>query len=363
VPPSESVAAASGGRLVKALTFAGRQSVRFESVAEPAIEDAADVIVGVRLTAVCGSDLHVYHERERGLDPGTVLGHEVVGEVLEVGPAVGTLEPGNRVASPFTTSCGQCFYCQRGLTCRCAVGQLFGWVEEGKGLQGTQAERVRVPLADSTLLALPEDVSDEEGLLLGDVLSTGYFCAELAGVDSSGVYVVLGCGPVGLMAIVATRHRGAERIYAVDAVPERLELARGFGAVPVSYEAGSPFAVIGEATEGRGADAVLEVVGSPAATRLAVDLVRPGGVVASVGVHTEARFAFSPVEAYDKNLTYRSGRCPARHYMERLLPLVRQGRYPLSSVISHRLALEDGPEGYALFDAKQDGCTKVVLKP
>jgi threonine dehydrogenase-like Zn-dependent dehydrogenase len=348
---------------VKALTFGGRQSVRFETVVEPAIEDPSDVVVEVRLTAVCGSDLHVYHERERGLDPGTILGHELVGEVLEAGTGVEALEPGDRVASPFTTSCGQCFFCTRGLTCRCAEGQLFGWVEEGKGLQGTQAERVRVPLADSTLLALPEDVSDEEGLLLGDVLSTGYFCADLAGVDPSGIFAVVGCGPVGLMAVVAAHHRGAERIYAVDSVPERLELARGFGAVPVSYEEGSPVDVVREATDGRGADAVLEVVGSPSATRLAVDLVRPGGVVASVGVHTEEHFAFSPVEAYDKNLTYRSGRCPARHYMERLLPLVRQGRYPLSSVISHRLALEDGPRGYALFDAKQDGCTKVVLKP
>jgi threonine dehydrogenase-like Zn-dependent dehydrogenase len=165
------------------------------------------------------------------------------------------------------------------------------------------------------------------------------------------------------MATVAARHRGAERIFAVDSVPERLELARGFGAATVDYEKGSPVDVVGEATEGRGADAVLEAVGSPAATRLAVDLVRPGGVVASVGVHTEEQFAFSPVEAYDKNLTYRSGRCPARHYMERLLPLVREGRYPLGSVISHRLALEDGPEGYARFDARRDGCTKVVLTP
>jgi threonine dehydrogenase-like Zn-dependent dehydrogenase len=348
---------------VKALTFGGRKSVRYESVAEPAIEEPSDVIVGVRLTAVCGSDLHVYHERERGLDPGTVLGHEFVGEVLETGAGVETFKPGDRVASPFTTSCGRCFFCRRGLTCRCVDGQLFGWVEEGKGLQGTQAERVRVPLADSTLLGLPEDVSDEEGLLLGDVLSTGYFGTDLAGVDSSGIFAILGCGPVGLMAIVAARHRGAEGIYAVDSVPERLALARGFGAATVDHEEGSAVDVVREATEGRGADAVLEAVGSPAATRLAVDLVRPGGVVASVGVHTEERFAFSPVEAYDKNLTYRGGRCPARHYMEKLLPLVRQGRYPLSSVISHRFALEGGPEGYSLFDAKRDGCTKVVLRP
>lgn len=348
---------------MKALTFAGNRSVRFESVPEPAILAPTDAIVAVRLAGICGSDLHVYHERERGLDHGTIMGHELVGAVLDVGGEVARLRPGERVACPFTTSCGRCFFCIRGLTCRCEKGQLFGWVEAGRGLQGTQAERVRVPLADSTLLSLPDAVSDEEGLLLGDVLPTGYFCADLAGVDGSGTYAVVGCGPVGLMAIAASRHLGAERILAIDSVPERLSLARALGARAVDYRAESPLEAIRALTEGRGADAVLEVVGSPAATRLALDLVRPGGVVASVGVHTEEQLAFSPGEAYDKNLTYRTGRCPARHYMERLLRLVSEGRFPLGSVISHRLGLEDGPRGYALFDAKQDGCTKVVLAP
>jgi threonine dehydrogenase-like Zn-dependent dehydrogenase len=220
-----------------------------------------------------------------------------------------------------------------------------------------------VPLADSTLVKLPDSVSDEDGLLLGDVLPTGYFCADLAGVDDSGVYAVVGCGPVGLMAVVAARYRGAEQIVAIDSVPERLELARAFGARPLDFRGESPLEVLRAMTDGRGADAALEVVGSPAATRTAVDLVRPGGVVASVGVHTEERFAFAPGEAYDRNLTYRTGRCPARHYMEELLPLVAEGRLPLSAVISHRMTLEDGPDAYALFDRKRDGCTKVVLAP
>jgi threonine dehydrogenase-like Zn-dependent dehydrogenase len=348
---------------MKALTFAGKEDVRFGPVAEPAILEPGDAIVGVRLSAICGSDLHAYHEREKGLDRGTTLGHELVGEVLEVGGEVRSLRAGDRVASPFTTSCGRCFYCARGLTCRCIRGQLLGWVSSGRGLQGTQAERVRVPLAESTLLRLPDGVSDEEGLLLGDALPTGHFCAELAGIDPSGTYAVIGCGPVGLMAIAATRRRGGERVVAIDAVPERLRLAGGFGARPLDYRAESPGEAIRDLTEGRGADAVLEVVGSPQATRLAFDLVRPGGVVASVGVHTEDHLAFTPGEAYDKNLTYRTGRCPARHYMERLLPLVLERSLPLASVISHRMRLEDGPRGYALFDAKGDGCTKVVLAP
>ena len=348
---------------MKALTFGGEKAVRLGSVPEPAVEAPGDALVRVLLSAVCGSDLHVYHGREKGIDPGTVMGHEMVGEVVEVGPEVRSVKPGDRVACPFTTSCGQCFYCTRGLTCRCTEGQLFGWVEGGAGLQGTQAERVRVPLADSTLVPLPDTIGDEEGLLVGDVLPTGYFCADLAGVDDSGVYAVVGCGPVGLMAVAAARHRGAGRVVAIDAVPDRLALAEAFGARALDYRSESPLEVLREMTEGRGADAVLEVVGSPAATRTAVDLVRPGGVVASVGVHTEEHLAFAPAEAYDRNLTYRTGRCPARHYMERLLPLVCEGGFPLRQVISHRFALEDGPEAYTLFDTKRDGCTKAVLRP
>jgi 2-desacetyl-2-hydroxyethyl bacteriochlorophyllide A dehydrogenase len=348
---------------VKALTFGGEKVVHLASVPEPTVEAPGDVLVQVLLSAVCGSDLHVYHAREKGLDPGTVMGHEMVGEVLEVGSEVSAVRAGDRVACPFTTSCGRCFYCTRGLTCRCSSGQLFGWIEGGEGLHGTQAERVRVPLADSTLAALPEGVSDEDGLLLGDVLSTGFYCAELAEVEAGGVYAVVGCGPVGLMAVAGARHRGAESIVALDTIPERLELARALGAQALDYRKDSPVDVVREMTDGRGADAVLEVVGSPAATRTAADLLRPGGILASVGVHTEEHLAFSPVEAYDKNLTYRTGRCPARRMMGELIPLVAEGRLSLPPVISHRLPLDDGPGAYALFDEKRDGCTKVVLEP
>jgi threonine dehydrogenase-like Zn-dependent dehydrogenase len=347
---------------VRALTFGGKGVVRVESVPDPSIQHLGDAVLRVRLTAVCGSDLHVYRGHEKGLDPGTVMGHELVGDVVEVGDGVESVRPGDRVACPFTTSCGGCFYCLHGLTCRCPSGQLLGWVEGGRGLQGTQAEYVRIPLADATLVRLPDAVSDEAGLLLGDVVPTGYFCADLAGVDDGGVSVVLGCGPVGLMAVAAARQRGARTIVAIDSVCERLAIARAIGAHPLDLREGAAAEVVKKLTEGRGADAVLEAVGSPAATRLAVDLVRPGGVIASVGVHTEEHLAFSPVEAYDKNLTYRSGRCPARHYMDRLLPLVADGVFPVDAVVSHRLPLEEGPRAYAIFDAKQDGCTKVVLE-
>jgi threonine dehydrogenase-like Zn-dependent dehydrogenase len=348
---------------MRGLTFHGKGDIRFESVPDPVIETPTDAIVRLRLGAICGSDLHVYHERERGLDRGTVMGHEFVGEVVEVGPGVEHIARGSRVLSPFTTSCGQCFYCRRGLTARCAHGALYGWVQDGSGLEGAQAEYIRVPLADGTLVEIPETVPDEEALLLGDVLSTGYFCARQAEVNSEGVYAVVGCGPVGLMACVGAHELGARTVYAIDSVPERLALAARFGAIPINFETSDPVGTLRDATDGRGADAVLEVVGSPAASRLAMDLLRPGGTLSIVGVHTEEHFSISPVEAYDKNLTLRIGRCPARAVLAELLPMVEQRKYDLGAVFSHRLPLSEGARGYEIFDRKQDGCTKVLLTP
>ncbi len=346
---------------MKAVTFQGNTRVEISTVPDPALLAPGDVIVRNRVSAICGSDLHVYLGRETGIEPGTVMGHEFLGEVVEVGKAVKRFRAGDLAVAPFTTNCAECFYCQRNLTCRCTRGQLFGWVVNGRGLEGAQAEYVRVPLADSTLMKLPPDVEVETALFLGDILATGFFCADLAEVGPEGAYAVLGCGPVGLFAILGARERGGERVFAVDLLPERLALAERFGAVSIDAREQDPREAVREATEGRGADAVLEVVGSPEATRLAFDLVRPGGIVSAVGVHTEAEFAFSPAEAYDKNLTYRAGRCPARHYMDRLLPLVREKKYDFASIVSHRLPLVDAVRGYHLFERKLEGCTKVLL--
>lgn len=348
---------------MKAITFQGPGELRVDTIPDPAIERPTDVIVRVRLTAICGSDLHVYHGLEQGLDLGTVMGHEFVGEIVDTGSEVRRLKRGDAVLSPFSTSCGRCFFCREGLTSRCASGSLFGWVENGEGLQGAQAELVRIPLADATLLPVPTDVTTDEALLLGDVLSTGYYCAQQADVSPGGTYAVLGCGPVGLSAIIGARELGAEEIYAIDCIAERLSLAEAFGATPVDFLRDNPADRLLRATDGRGADAVLEVVGNAAAHRSAVDLVRPGGTISVVGVHNESQFAFSPTEAYDKNLTYRVGRCPARHVAEWLIPVVRSKKYDLSAIISHRLPLEQGAAAYPMFDEKRDGCTKVVLEP
>lgn len=353
---------------MKALTFQGKENIVYQQVADPSVLAATDAIVKVKIAGVCGSDLHVYHCRETGLDNGTVMGHEFVGEIVEIGRDVKCFRRGDLVFSPFTTSCGVCFYCKIGLTCRCEKGSFYGWVEKGAGLHGGQAEYVRVPLADTTLLPLSNDLSLEQGLLLGDIFSTGYFCADMAGIQAKGTYVVIGCGPVGLMAIVGAKDLGAEHIYAIDTIPERLEKAKSFGAIPLNplskgVLSGSMDVVekIKSVTNGRGADAVLEVVGSPSASRLAVDLVRPGGTISTVGVHTTEHFSFSPVEAYNKNLTYKVGRCPARFYAEKL---IREGivqRYDIESVISHRFDLADGAAAYRIFDKKEDNCLKAVL--
>jgi len=348
---------------MRGLTFRGLRAVDCETVADPAIAAPTDVIVEVELAAVCGSDMHVWHGREGGLDAGTVMGHEFLGRVVETGAEVSSVRRGDRVFSPFTTSCGRCFYCTRGLTARCERGQLFGWVQEGRGLHGGQAEYVRVPLADTTLVPLPEGVSPEEGLLLGDVLSTGYYGAKMAGMAADAVCAVVGCGPVGLMAVVGARLLGAERIYALDAVPERLARARAFGAEPIHVGEADAGEVLRAATSGRGADAVLEAVGSPEATRTAFDLVRPGGTIAAVGVHNEKQFPFSPTEAYDRNVTYRIGRCPARAMIDELTPLLVRDRPDVASIVTHRMPLARGAEAYALFDARRDGCVKVVLTP
>jgi threonine dehydrogenase-like Zn-dependent dehydrogenase len=347
---------------MKAVTFQGIARVETSTVPDPELRDPGDVIVQNRLSAICGSDLHVYLGRETGIEPGTVMGHEFLGEVLEVGKDVTRFSVGDLVVSPFTTSCGECFYCRKGLTCRCVEGQLFGWIQDGRGLEGAQAEYVRVPLADSTLVKLPPAIDTEAALFLGDVLATGFFCADMADTGPDGTYAVIGCGPVGLFAVLGARERGAERVYAVDVVSERLELAKSFGATPIDARRSDPRDVVRGATEGRGADAVLEVVGSPEATRLAFELVRPGGIVSAVGVHTEPQLAFSPVEAYDKNLTYRAGRCPARAYIERLLPLVMERKYDFTSIVSHRMTLAEAPRGYHLFERKLEACTKVLLR-
>lgn len=348
---------------MQALTFGGVETIIHTSVTDPKILHPTDAIVQITLSAICGSDLHVYHGRETGLDNGTVMGHEFVGTIIETGIDVKKFYKGSRVLSPFTTSCGECFYCRIGLTCRCVKGNLFGWVQSGHGLHGAQAQFIRVPMADSTLIPLSNDINEEKGLLLGDIFSTGYFCADNAGINANGTFVVVGCGPVGLMTVVAAKHLGAENLFAVDHSNDRLQMAKEYGAIPLHSSSIDIKAAIMNVTDGRGADAVMEVVGSSEALRLAIDLLRPGGTISSVGVHTAKNFSFSPTEAYDKNLVYKIGRCPAHYYAEKLLKEEVIQRYRVEKIITHHFQLNEGAKAYEIFDKKLDSCIKAVLRP
>ncbi len=348
---------------MQALTFHGVRDVRVEDVDEPVLRDPGDALVAVTLAGVCGSDLHQYHGREGRLDPGTVMGHEIVGRIVAVGEGVTRRAVGERVISAFTVNCGACFFCTSGLTARCVHAQLLGDVRSGRGLQGGQAALVRVPFADTTLAVVPDDIEDSLALLCCDVLPTGFHAANIARVREGSVAVVIGAGPVGLMAVLAAKHRGAREVIAVDAVPERLALARRLGAVAVAAEESAARAAVNAVSEGRGADSILECVGSAAAGQLAFELVRVGGAIGAVGVHHESHFAFSPGQAYDKNLSYRAGRCSARRWIDEILPLVKALPEEVSEVFSHTMPLADGPRAYDIFDRKVDGCIKVALAP
>ncbi len=345
---------------MRAICFEDVTKLNVSTLADPALQADGDCIVKVEMAGLCGSDLHPYWGREKGLDAGTVMGHEFVGRVVQMGSDVKELTAGDRVFAPFSTNCGDCYYCNHGLPSRCRRGQLFGWRNSGNGLHGGQAEFVRVPLAAGTLMKVPEQMSCELALLLGDNLSTGYFCTDLAETKPDGVYAVLGCGNVGLMALSAAKLKGCHNLVAFDLIAERREMAEQLGAIVVA-SADAAKATIAKLTDGRGADAVMELVGMPEAQRLAYELVRPGGTIATVGCHCDTTFAFSPVDAYDKNLTYRTGRCPARYYMQQLTELPQIQQFNWRSFITHYFSLDDGPRAYDLFSKRQQGIIKGVF--
>ncbi|KAJ2660630.1 hypothetical protein IWW48_002839 [Coemansia sp. RSA 1200] len=359
---------------MQAVVFKQPYKVAYEQVLRPTDPQEGEAIVRVMACGLCGSDLHPYRGAEKGLRQGTVCGHEFAGVVEQVGAGV-QLEPGARVAASFTTACGSCWFCNHALSSRCEKAKLFGWIDErtGDGIHGAQAQFARVPNADGTLVVLPPDVSFENGVLLGDIFATGYFCARnaLDALARSGVpkeeltLAVVGCGPVGLCAIAGAQALGFEQIYAIDRVASRLQKAKDMGAMPV-YPDQDPQKIIQEATRsangGYGVDAVLEVVGAYQALETSFQLVRPGGVVSSVGVHAHDRgFPVSPEQCYDKNITFRSGRCPARSLMPELFHAV--GKSGVSQIISHRVPLSCAEKMYTLFESQASGILKVIFDP
>ena len=346
---------------MRGICFEGIERVAVRQLNDPVIEEPTDAIVNVELAGLCGSDLHPFFGRETGLDCGTVMGHEFVGTIVEKGADVTSLAVGDRVFSPFSTSCGLCHFCTTGLTSRCLYGQLFGWRQDGKGLHGAQADYIRVPLADGTLARVPEGIDDDTALLLGDNLSTGYYCADMVGIEADGIYAVIGCGTVGLLAIASAIRMGATNVFAIDPVGARLQIAAILGAETFTDEAAFGDALLA-ASDGRGADGVMEVVGVPAAQKLAYDTVRAGGTLSVVGCHCAPHFSFSPAAAYDKNLTYRTGRCPARHYMTLLADELSRSPMDLDWCITDRFSLSDAERAYTVFSKRLGGCVKAAIE-
>ncbi|RYO61587.1 hypothetical protein AA0113_g6536 [Alternaria arborescens] len=337
---------------MKAVVFKGPGKVVIEDRPIPKIQDAGDIIVKVEKTALCGSELHVF----RGHQPSAtdfVMGHEFTGHVHEVGSSIKTLKVGDRVVSPFTTSCGECFYCTHGFSSRCVKSQLFGC----PALDGGQAEYVRVPLADSTAVKAPSGIKDEALVLMADIFPTGMFAAKNGFQYSTpeeikdSVVVLIGCGPVALCALCNITDYKPKHILAVDSVPSRLELAKSLGAEPWNFQTDREGLDkrVKELTEGRGADIIIEVVGLSPALRMGYELVRPWGVISSVGVHN-GEIPWTGNEAYNKNVRIQMGRCPVRSVFEEALESLKRHQEKLGFMADKIMPLSEALEGYDLFD-------------
>jgi alcohol dehydrogenase len=342
------------------VTFQDVGDFRVQDVPKPSLRSASDVLLKVTLGAICGSDLHIYHGHTP-INPGAVIGHEFTGVVEEVGPEVRRFKPGDRVVASFFTACGHCYLCRRGWFAQCVDKGTFGHGEYFGDLGGGQAEWVVVPLADHTLEVIPEGMTDEQAIFVGDILSTAYFGAERAEIKPGDTVAVIGAGPVGLLAVMAAQLFGPARIYAVDMVDARLEVAQELGAVPVNAAEVHPVEFLAKVTQGHGVDRSIECVGLVSAVETAFECVRGGGTISMVGVPSKTEWQFPIMQAWMKDLTFRAGWCNVQAYMRPLLDLVAADRLRPERIISHRMRLEEAPEAYRMFDARE--ATKIVLTP
>lgn len=389
---------------MKALTWHGKSDMRCETVPDPRIEHPRDAIIKVTACAICGSDLHIFDGVIPEMRHGDILGHETMGEVVEVGAENKKLKVGDRVVVPFTIACGECFFCTRGFYSGCertnpdrqkaaklwgnAPAGLFGYSHLLGGYAGGQAEYLRVPYADVGPLKVPSGLTDEQVLFLSDIFPTGYMGADFCNIEGGETIAIWGCGPVGQFAIRSAFMLGAERVIAVDTVPERMAMARQSGAETVDFMREDVYERIMALTRGRGADACIDAVGTepetmasfdsvvdrikvatylttdrPHVLRQAIHCCRNFGVVSIIGVYGGFLDMVPMGSAINRGLTFRMAQTPLQHYQEKLLALIEEGQIDPSFVITHRARLEDGPDLYKTFRAKRDGCIKVVMKP
>ncbi len=347
---------------MKAIIYAGDGRVALEDVPQPSIEEPGDALVRVTTTAICGSDLHVLHGRIPGMSPGKVLGHEFVGTVEAAGSGVRRFAPGDRVLGSFTIPCGECWYCRRRLFSRCVDQRVFGYGAFFGDLDGAQAEYVRVPNADLALHAIEPQLGDEQVLFAGDIFTTGLEVAAEGRIEAGDTVLVLGCGPVGLMAVSAARAFRPDGILAVDTVPSRLAMAERLGAETVDAGRVDVPTFVGERTGDRGADVVLECVGAIPALDSALDAVRRGGRISVIGVHSDPEWTVALNIVFVKGVDIKfCGTANIVGRWDQALELIRDGAADPAAIISHRLPLEEGVVGYQLFEARE--ALKVVLTP
>jgi alcohol dehydrogenase len=345
---------------MRATVLQGPRDIRLEDVPDPELPGPEGVIVTVERTAICGSDLHLYHDAPTG--PGIRLGHEVIGTVAEAGPGVRQIRPGDRVLVSGVVGCGVCGPCMAGQPSFCRAGQQAA-LGTMPSLPGGQAEALAVPFANSFVLPIPEGVSDEEAVLLTDILPTGYLGALRADIRPGATVVVVGLGPVGIMALQCAKLFGPARILAVDLVPERLARAARLGAEPIDASVAPGCLQVLEATGGWGAESVIEAVGADATVLDAVSSACTGGTVSIVGVNLNMELAFPMALVLLKSLTVRSIFAPIPGTWSALVPLLQAGKLAVDGTFTHHLGLSRVAEAYELFDSRSDGVLKVLLNP
>jgi threonine dehydrogenase-like Zn-dependent dehydrogenase len=394
---------------VKALTFHGKRDVRIDEVPDPSIQDPTDAIVRITSTAICGSDLHLYEVLGMFIDEGDILGHEPMGIVEEVGPEVSHIKAGDRVVIPFNISCGDCWMCSRKYFAQCETTQvheyekgasLFGYTKMYGQVPGGQAEFLRVPQAHFGPIKVPEGPPDERFLFLSDVLPTAWQAVDYAAIPKGGSVAVFGLGPIGQMSARIARHRGAEQVFGIDTVPERLEMARRNGIEAIDAGKHDDIsATIRELTDGRGPDSAIDAVGMEAhgapgakaaqtivgllpdavaekltekaavdrlsALLACIDTVRRGGTVSISGVYGGQLDPLPMMQIFDKGLQLRMGQAHVRQWTDEILPLLEGEDDPLGvdDLTTHQLPLAEAPGAYEIFQKKEDGAIKVVLKP
>jgi threonine dehydrogenase-like Zn-dependent dehydrogenase len=388
---------------MRAVCWQGICEVGVENVPDPTLLNPRDAIVKVTSTAICGSDLHLYDGYIPSMYRGDILGHEFMGEVVEVGQGVSNLAVGDRVVVPFPIACGNCFFCERELFSLCensnpnaplaeklwghSPAGIFGYSHILGGYAGGQAEYVRVPFADVGPVKVPASLSDEQVLFLSDILPTGYMAAENCNIQQGDTIAVWGCGPVGLFSIRSAQLLGAQRVIAIDRFPERLRKAESIGAETLNYESADVLAALRDMTGGRGPDACIDAVGleahmhgivgaydrakqalrlsseRPGVLRQAIQACRKGGTVSVPGVYGAFVDKLPFGSIVNKAITVKSGQTHVQRYMRPLLERIERGELDASFVISHRLSLDEAPRAYEMFKHKEAECTKVVLKP